>query len=454
MAQSHSVELYLGTDRTRLTNWDGYEIHIDMFKPGSPWTFGLWNSSTVDSAWRRLSARAQLGAPVVVEIDGAPQLNGRIEERVVKQSRAGGAVLTLSGRDLAGPAIDWDADPRTQLYGRTVDEAITALFKPLGISVVVTDAASGRLVQSRGRPGARGTSSTRRRQRVDKSRPRPGERVWQVAESIVRRLGLMMWVAPVPPAIASNGTWTIAVVIDVPDYEQEPLFRFESRVRDGVVTPESNVLESEFRASIREVPTVVHAFGRAARGDQAPRRHATGVTNTRLYDFLGAGSLSFYTPATPNPFLTSDGGVPPAAASASAPASGASVTTRRGYANDELGRWPLVVDPMPPQPRFLHTQRALNPATGQQEAARVMAAAMRHWRTYECTVQGHGQDVAGTSRLYAINTMARVRDRLAELDENMLITSVQFSGSRDAGQTTRVLLGTQGAISLVPDPES
>jgi prophage tail gpP-like protein len=467
VSTSHRIDLYLGADRTRLSNWDGYAISLDMFKAGSPWTFGLWHSEAPDSAWAGVLARAQAGAPLVVEIDGAPQLNGRVEERTIRQSRAG-AVLTISGRDISGPLIDWDADPRTQLYGRTLEEAFAALAKPLGIRVVITAAASARMIQSRGPVRARGATRQSRRNRVDKSRPRPGERVWQVMESIIRRLGLMMWVAP-----TANGE--LGLVVDVPAYDSEVLFRFESRVRNGVTTPESNVLESEYFVSIRDVPTVVYAAGRAPRGDGPSSRHMVGVPNNNFHigtDFLGTGAgiyadispetnAALHTPfgalptflsydsAAPPP-LSEPGGTPGEAAGASTPDGAATRTTvRRGYQNDALARSPLVVNPLPPQPRYLHTQRAQSPATGQQEAARTAADAMRHWRTYTPTVQGHGQN----DRVYAVNCMARVHDTLAQItDEDMLVTRVEFTGSRDAGQKTKVVLGTKGAIQLHEEP--
>lgn len=474
MAQSHSVELYLGTTRTRLTNWDGYQIvGGDLFKPGSPWTFGLWHSAEQASAWQRLRSEAQLGAPVVVEIDGAPQLNGRIEELSVTDGRDGGVMLTIAGRDLSAPAMDWHADPRAHVTGVTLAAALEALFAPLGIRVVVgVDAGAATEVRTRGRPGGRGVTSSRasRRNRVDRAHPRPGEKVWEVAESIVKRLGYMMWVAPDPDG-------QLAVVVDVPDYAQAPLWRLEARVRDGRVTPESNLLESEFRASIRDVPTVAYAFGRAARGDTPPARHTAGVANNLFHvatDFLAAGSplifanitaatnAALHSPFGAGPeFLNFDsaalpaldqaGGLPGAPAATSAPARGATVTTRRPYANDALARRSLVVSPLPPQPVFLHSARARNPATARQEAARVMAAAMANWRTLTVLVQGHGQTVGGRERLYAVNTMARVVHTLADLDEDMLVQRVEFLGSRREGQRTRLTLGTKGAIALAPE---
>jgi prophage tail gpP-like protein len=440
---AHAVELSFRSNGTALDTWDEYRVTLDMFMPGSPWTFTLWRSSAREAAWRRLLNSARLGDQVIFKIDGATQLNGRIERRRTVVSREG-AQLVITGRDLAGPAIDWDADPRTTLRNVTLSDVLTALFRPLGLDVVIgASADAAREVQSRSRPGSHGAYSNphRRSKRVDLSHARPGERVWQVADSIVRRLGLMMWVAP-----SADGQ--LAVIVDVPQYEGEAAYQFKRRIgSDGQVTAASNILESEFDAQIRDIPTVVHAFGRAPRGDVATARHHAGVS---------AGDR-FFRNANPNDphFLALDSAALPNPGDANAavsPSGSATISTRLPYQNDDLARYPLVLDPLPPQPRFLHTRRAMNPATGRQEATRFMAEAMRRFRTYTCTVQGHGQTVNGQARLYAINTMAHVYDRISEIDEDMLITGVEFAGSRTHGQTTRLTLGTKGAVALSPEP--
>ncbi len=50
--------------------------------------------------------------------------------------------------------------------------------------------------------------------------------------------------------------------------------------------------------------------------------------------------------------------------------------------------------------------------------------------------------------------MARAYSRIGSfslIDEEMLITRVEFEGSREGGQTTKITLGTKGAIDLTPE---
>jgi prophage tail gpP-like protein len=408
VALKHEVALVL-LDTGRVVDvWDKYDVTLDMLTPGSPWTFSLWrsderfsrniNPTNARTAWTVVQDTVKVGGQIAFVIDGAVQLNGRIEsyDQVVDEE---GEKLVISGRDLSGLALDWDADPRINLRNTPLETCLEQLFNRVGVSAIVTASADAqRNVQTRRRPGARSVSQTarrRRRARVDYSHARPDERVWQVAESIVKRLGLMMWVAP-----SMDGLYQMAVVVDVPDYDQAATFVFGRVERDGVVSPESNVLKRGFKVQIRDIPTHVYAMGQAARGDSQAARH------------------------------------------------------RVDYPNEVLARWPIVVNPMPPQIKFLHTPRAKNPRTARQEAARYTADKMRDFRVYQCTVQGHGQTVDGEMRLYAVNTMARVYDVSGErqlVDEDMLITRVQFSGSPGEGQKTQLVLGTKGAIVLEPD---
>src|SRR5688572_26270993 len=261
MAIQHDVSLSLGQGNLIINNYDSYEINLDMFQPGSPWQFTLWHSVNGNSAWHRVVPMIKLGDHVKLSIDGALQLNGKIEDMRAGGSAEAGASITISGRDLSGVAQDADADPRTRLYKRVLAEALEALFAPLGIPVVIgANADAAREVQSRARfrRGAHGstshaTTSRGRHHRkhktktVDLSHPRPGERIWQVADSICRKMGFMMWVAP-----SANGE--LAVIVDVPDYNQQALYSFERRLLEsGKVTQESNILEGWLHAQIRDI---------------------------------------------------------------------------------------------------------------------------------------------------------------------------------------------------------
>lgn len=398
MAMTHEVSLYLGTSGLRLDVWDGYEIHQSMLSPGSPWAFTLWRSTDLrrEASWDRLREHLRIGERVFVAVDGATQLNGYVEDinHIVDGDQ--GEALAISGRDLSGPALKWHADPRLRLKGLPLDEALARLFAPLGLAVRVSDAAAARAVQVGSARGTRRTSSTRRRgPRVDHSHPRPGETVWQVAEAICRRMGLMLWCAP-------DSEGNLAVLADVPDYRAEPLYAFTRRGPVG--STETNILRSEHRVQLRDVPTEVTVYSEAPRGDTQSGRGETTVLNGTL------------------------------------------------LAAERLGGWQTAE--LLAQPMHLLSQRARTKAAALRMAERTLADANARLRTLTLEVQGHGQRDATASRLYAVNTMAVVTDDRCALDERMLLTELVLRGSARDGQRSLLTLSPQDAIVLTPEEDA
>ena len=408
--------------------WSSYSITLDMFRPGSPWTFSLWRSDNPDTtgssqdlvqfttAWQVLNSDiVKLGGNVRFRIDGATVLNGQIEQIEIVTDRDNGAGIVLSGRDLSGPSLDWHCDPRITLKGRSLNNVLQELFDTVGADVIIgAGADAAREVSSRVSPGAHRrydptkdehVSKRRRRRRkltkgVDLMHARPGETVWQVAESICKRMGFMMWVVP-----TSDWPNEMAVVVDTPNYDQETDYVFGRRVIPGtdVVSPESNIISSHFTQQIRDIPTFVYSGGHHSRGDTDPKRIRVIVQN------------------------------------------------------DYIKRFNIVSAGLVQHPYWLANKRARSIDAATQYAERHISEANRHFRTYQCTVQGHGQFSDGTNmKLYALNSMARVYDQIGGfkfVDEDMLIDRITFNGSRQSGQTTTVHLHTKDAVQLTPEED-
>lgn len=384
MATSHDVSLVIGAGATEVDVWDEYTLSLSMLRVGQPWTFSMWRSTTRRATWDVLTRTIKLFDRVTASIDGHPQLTGRIEAFERHAEGHGECVAVVSGRDLAGPAQSWDADPSVTIRGMTLEDALAALFDPLGLTVRITAAAAARSVQSARSPGARSPATASRRGAVDISHPRIGEKVWSQAESIVRRLGYMMWVAP-----RTDGT--VGVVVDVPDYEQQPSYRFERRL-DAQGNGSGNILSGVEAFSVRDVPTEATVYTGTSRGALVSSRSQSTRQNAALY----------------------------------------SRGVTRGFALDTLQA----------QPVHARSDRARTQQAAQKEADRIISDAMARFYVYTARVQGHGQIASGATRLYAVNTVATVHDDLmvddrgAPLDAPMLITDVTFEGSRRAGQTT------------------
>lgn len=403
MAMTHEVAILAGADGFRLDTWDRYEVSLSMTQPGTPWTVTLFRSRRAESAWDRVWRALRLGDPMAFSIDGAVQMNGAIEEVTDGSDPDQGDTLTVSGRDLSGPALRWDADPRVRLKGLTLEEAMQRLFAPLGIAVRVgEDVDSTREVQLGTARNRRARRSTRpRRHPVDLSRPQPGEKVWQVADALCRRFGYMLWVAPHP----EQG---LSVAVDVPAYTDAARFELRRRYHpdrapgEERYTDDTNILRATRRVSVRDVPTEVTVYTGSARGASLSSRSTQTLLNAGMFD------------------ETVNGGV---------------------RINTALQH-----------PMHIRAQRARTPAAALQTAQRAINDAMRGFRTYTCAVQGHGQRQRdGRVRLYAVNTMARVIDDGRSMDEPMLIQDLTFRGDAEAGSLTELTLGPVGAIVLTPE---
>lgn len=405
----HAVELMLATDGLTVDVWDEYVVTLDMLQAGNPWTFAFWRSDPVTgqttgdrrTTWDLLRRTAKLGDDVILMIDDATQLNGRIETMNAGGGR-GGITLVIGGRDLAGPAMDCDVDPTLTIKNMAFGEALPQVFGTMGLRARVVDSAANIAVTSHEAPGPRRTNRrASRRTVVDIAHPKPGERVWNFAESMAKRIGYLLWVAP----DAERG---LAIIADVPNDQATPsyvLFRREI-ANAGASEYAGNILSGNEKLNLRGVPTVITTYSGTDRGNNTSARTREVTTNVGVLD----------------PQIT------------------------RG----------LVLDPPPPQPKHVRSTRARSPQRASQEASNSILEGMRSFRTYECTVRGHGQTVDGARRLYALNTVARVRDDVCidaqgrPLDEDMLIVRIEFRGSRQSGTTTTLTLVPRGSMVLVP----
>lgn len=408
----HRVELFTGLtteDSVAIAQWDEYTITLDMLAPGSPFTFTIWHSAETRSAWRYLRRKVKAGDSALVFLDSVTMLNGRITGLDTGGGHDG-VTTTVSGRAMASVPMTWDADPTVVVRNLTLDDALGRIFAGLGQPVRMSvDAAQVREVQTRAIRYTRGGRKRKpRRTVVDQSHARPGETVWSYASNLARKAGFLLWEAPDPDA-------GLAVVVDKPAFESDVLFRFErvavgDNPATGASNYEGNVLNGHEVFDFANVPTTVTVYTGTSRGDTVSTRGRAVVTNAALTD----------------------------------------VAVTRGF----------VLDPPPAQPRHVRSDRARTIERAEQEARRTIADAMRGFRTYTCTVQGHGMSVDGAPRLFAPNTMARVYDDVCvsaegeALNEDMLITRVTFRGGRrnGVGQVTDLTLVPKGSIVLEPTP--
>lgn len=335
MSTKHTVEIWLGSGPTqrRVRVAGQYTFALSFLEAGQAWTITLWRSDrTTDNGWDALTdpdTGVKVGQRMSATVDGDVILSGYIEVHEIGDAAEGhgGVNMVVSGRDLAGAAISFDADPTVALKGRPLDEALQDLFRGVGLTVQVSEHADPEATVPGLRTPRRGRSRpTRRAHPVDDAHPKIGERVWSIAERLVRRLGFRLWVAP------GSDDRMCALVVDTPRNGGTPLWQF-ARGDEGFLTGREVT-------SIRDVPTAATVFAQAPRGEAVAAGLRREVTNGAL--------------------LT----------------------------DEILERVELD---LPVQPRYVESRTARTDDAARQEAGRVLAEANEKLRVYRTKRQGHGQ---------------------------------------------------------------
>lgn len=278
MATSHEVRVTIGTgsDAVEITAWDEIAITLDMMRPGNPWTVTTWRTGR-GAAWSRVRDAAKLFSPATIAVDGAVQVRGLIE-RIRDGADRGGAPFTISGRDLLATALASDVDPHVSLRGATLEEVFRRALEPLGIPVEIgADAGDVREIQAGSRPGAHVRSSSarthRRRQHVDRFKPRVGERLWQFLETLARRHGYLIYVAPFGDGVG--------LVIDRPRDSDPPVAALTRR-RNPDGSYSRGILSGTLDLDATDVPTDITVFGHGSLTARDDSRHRATVENDRI----------------------------------------------------------------------------------------------------------------------------------------------------------------------------
>ncbi len=387
MATQHVVELKLVRTGTVLDVWDRYTVVQDILQPGSPFTFSLWRSQVANASWEVINDEVKCFEQIQLRIDGALQMSGTIERVQPMRERKRGAGIVISGTDLTGRLQRFDASPRVSSRNTTLAELISALVDPFNVSVVIGDAGSMRDVQLGRQRAHVATSSRPRRNRITLEHPRMGEKVWGVIQRLCAKVGYYAWVAPAGPD-------NLILVIDNPVGDQDGgdiEYTFEYAEDREYVTGRT-LLESDLTISVSDMPTNVYAYGRTLRGDGTPARqcgHAEGVFDRR---------------------------------------------------------W-VMEAPQPHQPVHFQPETTHTPAATLAAAVKIIHTAAINHKVATGTVQGHSQD----GKIFAINTLCRWKDEVADLDEDMVLTRVEFVGSRADGSTTQLRVHPRGALNLQPE---
>ncbi|HEY6179068.1 MAG TPA: hypothetical protein VIX73_31660 [Kofleriaceae bacterium] len=325
---------------------------------------------------------------VRIEIDGTPILRGFVGRRH-RSAREG--TMTISGRSRAGRLVD-EAAPSVNFSGMTILQAFQRLGRPWFDAFTLSDATNRRLRIGKGKRVAGGKEPVIT---INIRVPRrgivhPGERRAQVMHEIASRAGLIWWVS-------SDGN---SIYIGKPNHEQDPQYEFR-HIAPG----------SKAKNTVKDLEIIE---------DDEDR-----------YSVIMCGGTGG---ATPDDY-------------------GSNVTDRRGVVYDNpdnringTGR-----DFIHPKRMFM-PERDFDSYGDAQRVARneqIRRDYRRHIVTVEAELHGQFLTPGGPPTLFTYNTVARVIDEEADIDDTYLIVDCAYSSNRQQGETTTMHMVPTGTEILL-----
>lgn len=324
-------------------------------------------------------------AEVVVKIDDVPIITGPIDTSKDSHSRAG-STMTITGRDWVGRLVQESA-PTISYDGLDFVEVVRRLADPWFTEIELSDARNRKVrLGKKGRKAAAGDEGVVIKVKKKTWQVEPGQTRWQIMNQLASEAGYMIWASV-------DGK---ALVIGQPNYKQGVQFLFTHAPSGSPLS--STVTSMEITESNADRFSLVMALG-AGRGDAANYGEAT--------------------------------------------------TSRRDIVVDGPGAYGVGRDFLEPK-RLILSERALaNLDEAKQHAQREKDRRDFDRTQINVTMPGHGQNLgtgAGVA-LFAPNTIARVINdaRRSRYDENALIYSCKYSGSKDH-ETTEIEAVPSGTV--------
>lgn len=372
----------LGRTETRFKSWwidSAYLVSTDGF------SFELLPRSREEGRLLELQ-------PCELFVNGASQALGRIDRTRVGHD---GSVVACDGRDYLADLVECNVDPTVKLDPNTqLADAIHEVAQVCGI-FEVTDFENILMAEIRSGTAIKHKKKKRKKRPLQNYKPKPGEGIFEFLNRLVARHG-----ATIQPGPDRN-----TLVIDSPNYDQEPLYDL-IRSDDPEFADRNNVVEGVADRDFSKFPTYA----------------------------LFAGT----------------GGVPGEASSGLKPAIFKMLELSQAF-NSELGAIMANaisgVRQKPADPGFPgllyrllyhYDQEARTEEDLFDGATRAIADRLKDTLQYTCKVRGHTDPFSGA--VYSVNTMARVNDSIAGVHETLWIAKRKLMYSPSEGAMTELEL--------------
>lgn len=329
--------------------------------------------------------------PVSIYLNGNLQMVGRIDKTARGRN---GLAVTLQGRDYLSEMVECHVDPAVKIKkNSTLAQAIKDAAGTVGIANVVGDAG---VTMRNLRTGANISGGPAppdfAELKQDEYKLKPGEGIFEFLNGLVARHGAL-----IQPTDKRD-----TVAIAAPDYGQDVTFLLQRYRVDPTIV--GSVLEAEATRDYSRFPTHVLATGkRGAKGE--PKQALFNQIQAELEDLLAGLIETERQLPTNNP---------------------ASIETlyRLWYLRDEQARTAAQIE---------------------KAAQRAFAERFKETLQYGPTVQGH-TDVDG--RMYAVDTICRVIDEVADVEEELWVESCSLTYSKESGPRTEMAMWRKSAFVI------
>jgi prophage tail gpP-like protein len=409
--------LRLDTYGIEIPRWTSYTFSQDFLTPAAGFSFSIGDPDIPQG----ISGKIREGLKVGLMVDGHTICTGFIDEVHYEASHGSGTVLTLSGRDALGDAIDSTIDP-TRVYAPTdtLAKIVQDVMEQFGfLNEPITDNEANRNLISGNKYGFKvnkagggGSKKKRRRSKTAgqavksftnyQSQPHNHEGAYEFCERLAKRSGLHIW-------CTGDG---VDLVVGRPDFAQDARYRLTRR-RGIVAGAHNNVLSGGATRSRKNQPSMIVAGGGGGGGNVARATNKVIMVNELVS-------------------LQADGTLVPAVQQIIDKYPHAYVI---GPADLDGEVSPLALNPYPrAKPLYLFDAEARDPENLKNFVMREMATRQRTSISCSYEVAGHSQN--GVT--WTVDTIVSVEDDVADIHEDMWIESVTFS--KDRGQGTRTHL--------------
>lgn len=333
-------------------------------------------------------------APVEIRVDGRPQLLGRIDA-TIKGGK--GNLVEIHGRDYLSDMVECGIDPLVTIKaGDKLDQALLQAMGPVGIvgfedPEVKMESRTGAAPKKVGALVAAD---------MQQGKPEPGMGIFQWGNQIAVRHGYTIQCA----------SRRDKVCLEAPNYIQD--INYHIARRDSGVA-ESNVISGTARRDYSSLPTYVAMTGSSGKPTEKLARAMAGIDVAAIAVGLGGPILDAFV------YGSAYGRQRPS----------------KQYDASKLYRL-----------MYFRDKKCKSLAQLTEATLRALSEHMRKTLDYEVTLKGTRDPKTGLT--YAVNTLARVDDELADVSDILWVARRGMGTSEGQGVITRMNMWLPGAFVL------